>query len=91
MAAMVMNGATAEARDVPARRRRSESGAAEQRFRDGLRERSLQRKGAATWSSSLSDGDLACLLQVIESQVLPRMLRDYRPSHHAPLKASTVD
>ena len=49
--------------------------------------RPLHKARPTGWSSSLSEGDLACLLQVIESQVLPRLLQSYRPADRSPLRA----
>ena len=43
---------------------------------------------AEVWSCSLGATDLACLLQVIEAQLLPRLIGAYRPSDSAPLKTS---
>lgn len=46
----------------------------------------MQRR--AEWSPTLEGGDLACLLRVIESELLPRLVEAYAPSKHSPLRAS---
>lgn len=93
MAAMVIE------RDVAETRTGLAEGEAKRRSADRLliaelrerRERGRRRVSADAWSSSLNQADLACLLQVIEGQLLPRLLRDYRPSHRSPLGASIAD
>ena len=35
------------------------------------------------WTSTLSPGDLNCLLKVIEDDLLPQLLTDYSPARHA--------
>lgn len=39
------------------------------------------------WSSTMGEADLACLLQVLEEQVLPRLISDYRPADRSPLRS----
>lgn len=51
----------------------------------------LPRRRAAEWSPTLGTGDLACLLQVIEKELLPRLVSAYAPSTHSPLPTSGRD
>ena len=51
-----------------------------------LADLALGRTRSATWSSTLCAADLTCLMCVIESQVLPRLLREYRPDGSVHLK-----
>ena len=59
---------------------------AEALFHRGLAETAQPRTVAATWTSSLCDADLARLMSVIEAQLLPRLLREYRPADASALK-----
>ncbi len=59
---------------------------AEAMLHRGLAETAQRRAVATTWISSLCDADLACLMAVIEAQLLPRLLREYRPADASPLK-----
>ena len=43
------------------------------------------RRAAQRWHSTLCDRDLACLLQVIETDLIPQLVGDYSPARHAPL------
>ena len=61
---------------------------ADARWRSALGERAVRRAGQASWAPTLAGSDLACLLQVIEAELLPRLLGEYRPADHAPLKAA---
>ncbi len=44
----------------------------------------------ATWTSTLSAKDVACLMSVIELQVLPRLVAEYRPADRNPLQRSIL-
>lgn len=76
------------------RRSRRASGtaaaAAEAALHNRLVERDRRRAGSATWSSTLNAQDLACLLSVIERQLLPSLIRSYRPAKRKPLNGSGV-
>ncbi len=48
---------------------------------------SLQR-ARERWDTSLNDADLACLLQVLEQDLIPQLLNSYSPARHAPLDRS---
>lgn len=61
--------------------------AADARLRRELVDRAARRADSATWQSTLNESDLACLLGVIEAQLLPRLLREHRPVDRAPLQA----
>ena len=69
------------------RRSTRDGGAAESAFHDELSER-MRRAASATWSPTLGPEDLACLMSVIESQLLPTLLRSYRPARRTPLNGS---
>ena len=45
------------------------------------------RRASRRWNSSLSERDLNCLLQILEADVIPQMLRGYSPARHAPLSS----
>ena len=70
------------------RRSKRTSGVAEAAFHQALSERSRRRAASATWSPTLGPEDLACLMSVIEGQLLPTLLRAYRPAGRAPLNGS---
>lgn len=40
------------------------------------------------WKPTLDASDLACLLHVIENDLLPRLVGAYAPSRHSPLPTS---
>ena len=66
----------------------------------GLRQAPLQQQGSAyaaprvarprarIWQSSLSTHELDCLLAVLETDLIPRLVRDYAPARQKPLLAS---
>lgn len=62
--------------------------AAETAFHDELSTRSRRRSSPATWSSTLEPQDLARLMAVIETELLPTLLRSYRPAQRKPLNGS---
>lgn len=45
----------------------------------------VTRQRGAEWLPSLATRDLACLMQVIENELLPRLVSAYAPSTHSPL------
>ena len=49
------------------------------------------RQRTAEWSPTLGAGDLACLMQVIENELLPRLVSAYAPSKHSPLPRAGRD
>ena len=61
---------------------------ADARLREVLTERAAERSLQAAWQPTLAGNDLACLLQVIQAELLPRLLGDYRPADQSPLKAT---
>jgi len=71
-------------------RSKHEGGAAGVAFHEELGERSRRRAASATWSPTLGPEDLACLMSVIESQLLPTLLRSYRPAKRKPLSGSSL-
>jgi hypothetical protein len=38
------------------------------------------------WKSALNAEDLQCLLQVIEGELIPRLVTEYSPARQAPLR-----
>ena len=46
---------------------------------------SLARQRTAEWSPTLGTEDLACLMKVIENDLVPRLVSAYAPSTHSPL------
>ena len=58
---------------------------------DTLEARGTKRRSPpGRWHSSLCASDLQCLLQVIESELIPRLLNGYSPARDSPqdLRAS---
>ena len=51
-----------------------------------VRTKATPRRRDEHWCSSLSREDLACLLQVIEGQVIPQLLNGYSPAKASPLE-----
>ena len=41
-------------------------------------------RASRRWNSSLGEQDLKCLLQILEADVIPQMLRGYSPARHTP-------
>lgn len=70
------------------RRSKRSGGAAEAALHEELGERSRHRAESATWSPTLDPRDLACLMSVIGAELLPRLLRSYRPAERKPLNGS---
>ncbi len=62
--------------------------AVETAFHDELGARSRRRCSPATWSSTLEPQDLSRLMAVIETELLPTLLRSYRPAQRKPLNGS---
>lgn len=50
----------------------------------GLRMPKPGRNPRAPWKSDLSPADLQCLLQVIEGELIPQLLREYSPARCSP-------
>ena len=71
-------------------REASSQAAAEGELHRRLRERASRKDARAGWASTLSGADLKCLEAVIESQLLPRLLRAYRPCDTSPLKTGRL-
>ncbi len=46
------------------------------------------RPARAPWCSSLSATDLQCLLQVIEAELIPQLVRGYSPARCSPQELS---
>jgi hypothetical protein len=44
----------------------------------------ISRRVREAWSSSLCDADLQCLLQVIETELIPRLISGYSPARCLP-------
>lgn len=84
MAEIVQEGAAGAVRSR--RMQASREDPAEAALHRRLADRALVRTSSATWSSTLCAADLACLMSVIESQLLPRLLREFRPDGRAHLK-----
>ena len=55
-------------------------GAAEAAFHRRLEQAAQRRSAAAGWTTSLCESDLACLMSVLEQEVLPRLVSSYRPA-----------
>jgi hypothetical protein len=91
MAEVIQGGAAAATRAGRVAYGRGNGENVDEKLRRELAEGGERRARSATWSSSLCQSDLACLLTVIETQVLPRLLREYRPADRSPLKASCSD
>ena len=66
------------------RRSKPAGRAAETAFHEGLDGRSRRRFASATWAPTLDPQGLACLTAVIEAQLLPTLLRSYRPVQGMP-------
>ena len=44
----------------------------------------IARRPRVSWSSSLSDPDLQCLLRVIEAELIPQLISGYSPARCSP-------
>ena len=64
--------------------------AAEAALHHQMADLAQRRAGSATWSGTLDAKDLACLMAVIEHQLLPSLLRAYRPAERKPLNGSRL-
>ena len=65
------------------------TGAAEAAFHRQLQRGAERRAASAGWSSSLCESDLACLMSVLERDVLPRIVGSYRPADGLRLERCT--
>lgn len=70
------------------RRSKPAGSAAEAAFHEGHNGRSRRQSASATWAPTLDPQGLACLTAVIEAQLLPTLLRSYRPVQGMPLTGS---
>lgn len=48
-----------------------------------------RRPRARRWSSELCEQDLQCLLQIIETDLIPQLLSSYSPARYAPSELIT--